>query len=84
MERPPGPCYAAAMRVDLESLSEAQMKSELEKYLRLFDVAHRALLRLSAPAIDAEAMRKDAMDTLVLIDRYPDHPLFAAVRQENR
>jgi len=69
------------MHIDLEQLSDTQLKSELEKYLRLFDVAHGALLRLSAGR-DAEAMRKDAADTLAAIAGYPDHPLFASPSRE--
>jgi hypothetical protein len=66
------------MHIDLDSLTQAQLKAELEKNLRLFDVAHRALLRISGPGRDAEALRKDAADTLAVINAYPDHPLFAA------
>ena len=71
------------MHIDLEQLSDTQLRSELEKYLRLFDVAHGALLRLSA-GHDAGAMRKDAADTLAAIAGYPDHPLFAAARRQDR
>ena len=66
------------MHIDLESLTDAQLRTELDKYLRLFDVAHAALLRLSTAGRDAGAMRRDAADTLAVIDSYPDHPLFAA------
>jgi hypothetical protein len=66
------------MHIDLESLTESQLKSELDKYLRLFDVAHSALLRLSAAGRDAESMRKDAAETLAVIASYPNHPLFTA------
>ena len=65
------------MHIDLEALSEPQLRTELDKYLRLFDVAHTALLRLAAGR-DAESMRRDAADTLAVIDAYPDHPRFAA------
>ena len=69
------------MHIDLEQLSDTQLRSELEKYFRLFDVAHGALLRLSA-GHDAGAMRKDAADTLAAIACYPDHPMFTTLRHE--
>ena len=73
-----GPCYDPAMHIDLESLTQSQLKHELDKHLRLFDVAHNALLRLSTAGRDAEAMRKDAAETLAVINSYPDHPMFAS------
>ena len=66
------------MHLDLAGLGEAQLRAELEKYLRLFDLAHAALLRLSSSQGDAEAKRRDAAQTLAIIDAYPDHPLFAS------
>ena len=66
------------MHIDLEALTEPQLRTELDKYLRLFDVAHGALLRLAAPGRDAQSMRRDAADTLAVIDAYPDHPMFTA------
>ncbi len=65
------------MHINLEALTEPQLRTELDKYFRLFDVAHGALLRLAAGR-DADAMRRDAADTLAVIDAYPDHPRFAA------
>ena len=41
------------------------------------DKTYRALLRLSAQGrTDAAAMRQDAADTVSLIDRFPNDPIF--------
>jgi hypothetical protein len=66
------------MRIDVSAFAESELRTQLEEHLRLFDVAYAALLRLSSPGNDAEAVRKDAADTLAIIDRYPDHPLFSS------
>jgi len=71
-------CYDPAMHIDLETLTEPELRAQLEKYMRLFDAAHGALLRLSAAQLDADAMRRQIADTLQVIDSYPDHPRFRA------
>ncbi len=72
------------MTLDLSGLSQAELRDELDKYIRLFDVAQAALLRLSASRSDADAMRRDAAETLAIIDRYPDHPLFVSATPYTR
>ena len=72
------------MLMDVSALSETDLRTQLEKHLRLFDVAYAALLRVSSPGNDAEAMRKDAANTLAIIDRYPDHPLFSPAAHGTR
>lgn len=64
------------MHIDLENLSEPELKAQLDKYMRLFDVAQGALLRLSMAQLDADTMRKQITDTLRVIDSYPDHRTF--------
>jgi hypothetical protein len=64
------------MHIDLEHFTESELKSQLDRYMRLFDVAHGALLRLSVAPLDADAMRTQIADTLKVIDSYPDHPAF--------
>ena len=64
------------MHIDLEQLSDTQLRSELEKYLRLFDVAHGALLRLADARMDADAMRKQVTDAIKTIEAYPNHLAF--------
>lgn len=72
------------MHLDLEHFTEPELKSLLDKYLRLFDVAYGSLQRLSTPHLDAEAMRKDAAETLKIIDSYPNHPRFTVNPSEIR
>jgi hypothetical protein len=72
------------MRIDVSALPETELRVQLEKHLRLFDVAYAALLRLSSPGNDADAMRKDAAETLAILDRYPDHPLFSSAAPGTR
>jgi len=66
------------MHIDLETLTESELRAQLDKYMRLFDVAHGTLLRLSATQLDADTMRTQIADTLKVIDSYPDHPRFRA------
>lgn len=66
------------MQIDVSALSETELRTQLEKHLRLFDVAYAALLRVSSPGSDTDSMRKDAADTLAILDSYPDHPLFTS------
>jgi hypothetical protein len=80
----PQVCYAAIMILDLEGMPETKLRSELEKYMRLFDVAHGTLLRLSHTKLDADAMHKDAADALKTIDSYPNHPRFTARLQQDQ
>lgn len=70
------------MHIDLDALTESELRSQLDKYLRLFDVAHGALLRLSAAQLDADTMRAQIADTLKVIDSYPAHPTFSAMPPE--
>jgi hypothetical protein len=72
------------MNLDLEGLSETKLKSELEKYMRLFDVAHGTLLRLSHAQLDADAMRKQLAEAVNVIDSYPNHPRFTARLQQDQ
>ncbi|MGC4087274.1 MAG: hypothetical protein QM756_05080 [Polyangiaceae bacterium] len=72
------------MRIDVSTLTETELRAQLEKHLRLFDVAYGALLRLSSPGNNAEAIHKDAADTLAILDRYPDHPLFSSAATGTR
>jgi hypothetical protein len=70
-------CYDPIVTVELESLTQAQLKEQLEKHVRLFDVAYRALLRLSASdRADAAVMQQDAAETVALINRFPNDPIF--------
>ena len=71
------------MHLDLEGLSEAKLKDELEKYMRLFDVAHGTLLRLSHAQLDTDAMRKQLADAVKVIESYPNHPRFTVHAQED-
>jgi len=66
------------MHIDLENLTESELRSQLDKYMRLFDVVNGTLLRLSAAQLDADTMRTQIADTLQVIDSYPDHPRFRA------
>jgi TraM recognition site of TraD and TraG len=43
------------------------LRDQLDKHLRLFDLAHAAL-GLSSPGADADTMRRDAAETLAIID----------------
>lgn len=70
------------MHIDHENLTESELKSQLDKYMRLFDVANGTLLRLSAAQLDANTMRMQIADTLKVIDSYPDHPIFRAMSPE--
>jgi hypothetical protein len=70
------------MILDLEGMPETKLKSELEKYMRLFDVAHGTLLRLSHAQLNAEAMRKQIADAIKTIESYPDHPTFRVMLPE--
>ena len=70
------------MHIDLEALTESELRSQLDKYMRLFDVAHGALLRLSAAQLDADTMRTQIADTLKIIDGYPDNPTFRVMSPE--
>jgi hypothetical protein len=64
------------MHIDLDSFSEPELKEQLDRYMRLFDVAHGALLRLSDVQLDAESLRKQIADILQILDSYPNHPAF--------
>jgi hypothetical protein len=64
------------MHIDIEALTESELKSQLDQYMRFFDVAHGTLLRLSAAHLDAETMRTQIADALKVIGRYPDSPAF--------
>jgi len=66
------------MHIDLETLTDPELRAQLDKYMRLFDAAHGALLRLSAAQLDADTMRTQIADTLRVIDSYPEHPRFRA------
>lgn len=73
------------MNLDLENLTQPELKSQLEKYMRLFDVVHGTLLRLSLVRLDAEAMRTQmAADAIKIIEYYPNHPAFTAQPTEAR
>lgn len=64
------------MYISYDHLSEQEVRKELDKYTRLFDVAFNALLCIAAPG-NARDLQKDAQRAIDLIGRYPADPVYS-------
>ena len=63
------------MLIPIDDLSREEVLESLDKHMRLYDVAYRALQCIVAPGNDRD-LKQDAANTLARLNRYPDDPEF--------
>ena len=63
------------MLIEVDGLSREELVVSLKKYMRLYDVAYRALQCIAAPGNDRD-LKQDAASTLARLNRYPNDPEF--------
>jgi len=64
------------MLTSIDHLSRQELLQSLDKHMRLYDVAYRALQCIAAPGNHRD-LQQDATRTLARLNRYPDDPEFA-------
>ena len=63
------------MLIPYDHLTREELIARLDKADRLFDVAYQALLVMSV-SDGSRDLKKDAADTVALIQRYPSDPAY--------
>lgn len=65
------------MLIEIDRFSREELLESLDRHMRLYDVAYRALQCIAAPGNDRD-LRQDAANALARLNRYPDDSEFTS------